>query len=90
MGPTTSARMDAFCKLAYSQGLLASIGKGERSDEACNVIKSYNGKYFSIQGGIACLLAQCVKSSKIIAFEDMGTEAIRELYVENLPVVVEI
>lgn len=85
VGPTTSARMDAFCEFMHSNGLLASIGKGERSIEAQNAIKKYNAKYFAAQGGVACLLAKCVKKSEVIAFEELGTEAVRKLYVEKLP-----
>lgn len=85
VGPTTSARMDDYCHLMYSNGLLASIGKGERSQQAYDVIREYNGKYFTAQGGIACLLSRCVKSSEILAFDELGTEAVRKLYVEKLP-----
>ena len=85
IGPTTAARMDSFCELTYSNGLLASIGKGERSAQACEKIKKYNGKYLIAQGGIACLLSQCVKSCETAAFEELGTEAVRKLYVEKLP-----
>lgn len=90
IGPTTSARMDKYCELLYSQGLLATLGKGERSTLAKEAIKKYNGKYFTTQGGIACLLERCVKSCEIITFEDLGPEAVRKLYVEKLPVKVEI
>lgn len=86
VGPTTSFRMDKYCALMHSNGLLASIGKGERSSEAIETIKRYNGKYFTAQGGIACVLAKCVHSSDIVAFEELGTEAVRKLYVEKLPV----
>ena len=85
VGPTTSARMDGYCDLLYSNGLLATIGKGERSEKALNTIIQNNGKYFIAQGGIACLLAKCIKSSQIVAFEELGTEAVRKLYVEKLP-----
>lgn len=90
IGPTTSARMDKFCEFMYSKGLLASIGKGERSFEAKNTIKEHNGRYFIAQGGIACLLAKCVKGCKIVAFEELGTEAVRLLKVEKLPLKAEI
>lgn len=89
IGPTTSARMDVFCEFMHSNGLLASIGKGERSDEAQSAIKNYNGKYFTAQGGIACLLSKCVKKSEVIAFDELQTEAVRKLYVEKFPVKVE-
>ncbi len=90
IGPTTSARMDKFCEFMYSNGLLATIGKGERAQQAINEIKKHKGKYFTAQGGIACLLAKCVKSSETILFDELGTEAIRKLYVEDFPLKVEI
>lgn len=86
VGPTTSARMDDFCEFMHSNGLLASIGKGERSIKARNAIKKYNAKYFIAQGGVACLLSKCVEKSEVVAFEELGTEAVRKLYVEKLPV----
>lgn len=90
IGPTTSYRMDSYTELIYSNGVIATIGKGERSEEATEIIKKHNGKYFSAQGGIACLLADCIKKSELIAFEELETEAIRKLYVEKLPLTVEI
>ena len=89
-GPTTAYRMDKYCELMHSHGLLGSIGKGERTQEGIAAIKKYNGRYFTAAGGISCVLAQCVKSSEIIAFEDLGTEAVRKIYVEKLPLRVEI
>ena len=80
--------MDKYCEDFYSSGVLATIGKGERSKEAEYAIKKYKGKYFTAIGGISCVLAQCVKSSRTVAFEDLGTEAVRCLYVEKLPVTV--
>ena len=85
IGPTTSARMDEYCELMYSNGLFASVGKGERSNEAKNIIEKYKGRYFIAQGGIACLLSKCVKHAEIVAFDELGTEAVRKLYVERLP-----
>lgn len=90
IGPTTSARMDKYTDFIYSNGVIATIGKGERSKETIDLIKSYNGRYFVVQGGIACYLSDCVKSSQVIAYDELGTEAIRKLYVEKLPVMVEI
>lgn len=84
-GPTTSTRMDEYCDLMYSNKLLATIGKGERTGQAADIINRYNGKYFTAQGGIACLLAKCVKSNEIVFYEELGTEAVRKLYVEKLP-----
>ena len=85
-GPTTAYRMDKYCDAFYSAGVIATIGKGERSEEAISAIKKYNGKYFTAIGGISCLLAQCVKSSRVIAFDDLGAEAVRKLYVEKFPI----
>ena len=89
-GPTTAYRMDKYCEKFYSRGLLATIGKGERTEQAEFIIGKHGGKYFTAIGGISCLLAQCVKSSQIVAFEDLGTEAVRKLYVEKFPVHVKI
>lgn len=90
VGPTTSARMDCFCDFMYDNGLLAVIGKGERSEAAQSATKRNGGKYFTMTGGIAVLIAQKIKKSEIIAFEELGTEAVRKLYVEKIPVTVEI
>ena len=90
VGPTTSARMDTYCDLLYSNGLLATIGKGERSNEALDSIKKYKGKYLTAQGGISCLLAKCVKEAEVVAFEELGTEAVRKLVVKDFPLTVEI
>lgn len=90
IGPTTSARMDAFMNFMQTQGLFATIGKGERSNEANKIIQESGGKYFTAQGGIASLLAKCVKENNVILYEDLGPEAIRELYVEKLPLTVDI
>ena len=66
------------------------IGKGLRSLEVTDAIVKYRGIYFAATGGIAALMAKCVKASKLIAFEELGTEAVRELLVEKLPLVVAI
>ncbi|MCL2832422.1 MAG: Fe-S-containing hydro-lyase [Treponema sp.] len=90
VGPTTAGRMDLYAPLLISKGLKIMIGKGLRSPDVTEAIKKYNGIYFAATGGIAALMARCVKSSRVIAFEDLGTEAIRELKVEKLPVYVAI
>lgn len=90
VGPTTSFRMDKFSEFMYSKGVIATIGKGERSKDTEETILKYGGKYFTAQGGIACLLAGCVKKSELVCFEELGTEAVRKLYVEKFPVRVEI
>lgn len=90
VGPTTSFRMDKFSEFMYSKGVIATIGKGERSKDTEETILKYGGKYFTAQGGIACLLAECVKKSELVCFEELGTEAVRKLYVEKFPLRVEI
>lgn len=90
IGPTTSKRMDKFAPILYENGILATIGKGERSNEVMQSINKNNAYYFSVQGGVAALLQSCIKSSEIVAFEELGAEAIYKLYVEKLPVKLEI
>ena len=90
VGPTTAGRMDLYSPFLISQGLKVMIGKGLRSKEVSGAIVKHEGIYFAAVGGIAALMAKCVKTSKLIAFEELGTEAIRELEVEKLPLVVAI
>ncbi len=90
IGPTTASRMDKFAVEFYDKGLLATIGKGERGKDIQSAIVKNNAVYFTLQGGIASLIASKVKSSNIIAFEDLGAEAIYELEVQYLPLRVEI
>ena len=90
IGPTTAGRMDKYAPLLISRGLRIMIGKGLRSSEVTEAIVKHRGLYFAAIGGAAALMAKCVTSAKLIAFEDLGTEAIRELEVEKLPVVVAI
>ncbi len=90
VGPTTSARMDEFTPLLYDNGLLATIGKGNRSSEVDKSIRQNGGKYFTITGGVASLLKKCVKSSRVVAYPELGAEAIFELEVKNLPLIVKI
>ena len=87
IGPTTAGRMDLYAPLLISKGLRIMIGKGLRSKEVTEAIIKYQGVYFAATGGIAALMAKCVISSHIIAFEELGTEAIRELEVVKLPVI---
>ena len=88
IGPTTSARMDVFTEKLLKMGLLGTIGKGERSDEIIKAFQKHNAVYFGATGGAASLLGQCVKSSKIIAYPELGPEALYELYVEKMPLFV--
>ena len=87
-GPTTSSRMDKYTPLLLDNGLKGMIGKGKRSKEVIDSIKNNNAVYFAAVGGAGALLSKCIKKSEVIAYDDLGTEAIRKLEVENLPVVV--
>lgn len=89
-GPTTSYRMDAYAPALCDLGLIGMIGKGPRSNAVIESIKRNGGVYFAATGGAGALIATCVKSAEVIAFDDLGTEAIRRLRVENLPLIVAI
>jgi fumarate hydratase subunit beta len=88
IGPTTSYRMDFFTPKLIENGLRGMIGKGNRSPEVVEAIKKYGAVYFGAIGGIAALTAQCVKKVELVAYEDLGPEAIRKLAVVDLPIVV--
>lgn len=90
VGPTTGGRMDAYSPLLIEKGLKVMIGKGTRSEEVIEAMKNHTGIYFAAIGGAAALMAKCVISSEVIAFEELGPEAIRRLEVKELPVVVAI
>lgn len=87
-GPTTSSRMDKYTPLLLENGLKGMIGKGKRSKEVIESMIKNKAVYFAAIGGAGALLSKRIKASKIIAYDDLGTEAIRELYVENFPVIV--
>lgn len=87
-GPTTSYRMDPYAPILLEKGLKGMIGKGQRNQEVKDAIKKYNGVYFGAVGGAAALIAKSIKESEVIAYEDLGTEAIRRLVVEDFPVIV--
>ena len=89
-GPTTSYRMDAYAPLLCDLGLIGMIGKGQRNEAVVDAIKRNGGVYFAATGGAGALIATCVKRAEVVAFEDLGTEAIRRLEVENLPLIVAI
>lgn len=89
-GPTTSGRMDIYTPELLKLGLKGMIGKGYRSDEVINAMKKYGAVYFTAIGGAGALLSDRVKESRIIAYEDLGPEAIYEFTVENFPVIVTI
>jgi len=87
IGPTTSGRMDAYTPRMLDAGLTAMVGKGLRSE---TVIRAMEGRavYFAAVGGAASLIARCVKECEVVLYEDLGAEAVRRLWVEDLPVVV--
>ena len=87
-GPTTSSRMDKYAPELLDLGLGAMIGKGKRSDEVIESMHKNHAVYFAAIGGAGALLSKCIKKSEVIAYEDLGTEAIRKLEVENLPIIV--
>lgn len=87
-GPTTSGRMDAYAPRLMALGLKGMIGKGKRAPEVIKAIKQYKSVYFAAVGGAAALIAKCIKQSRVVAYPELGPEAIHELYVENFPVVV--
>ncbi len=88
-GPTTSYRMDAYAPTLIAQkGLKGMIGKGMRNADVKKAMTTYKAVYFGATGGAAALIARCIKSSEIIAYPELGPEAIRRLTVENLPVTV--
>jgi fumarate hydratase subunit beta len=87
-GPTTASRMDRYTPTLLEMGLGAMIGKGKRSQEVIDAIVRNKAVYFAAIGGAGAILSKCILSSEVIAYEDLGTEAIRRLEVKNLPVVV--
>jgi fumarate hydratase subunit beta len=90
VGPTTSGRMDAYSPFLIERGLKFMIGKGARSKAVADAIRVHGGVYFTAVGGVAALMAGCVSRSEIVAFEDLGAEAIRRIYAEELPLTVSI
>ena len=87
-GPTTAGRMDAYTPYLLDRGLKVMIGKGARSQGVIDAIKRNTCIYLGAIGGAGALIAQCIKSAEVIAYDDLGTEAIRKLYVEDFPVTV--
>ena len=87
-GPTTAGRMDSFTPRLLDLGLACMIGKGKRSPEVIEAMKETGAAYFGAIGGAGALLAKCVKSARLVCYEDLGAEAIRVLQVENLPLTV--
>jgi len=87
-GPTTSSRMDKYTPRFLSMGMKGMIGKGKRSPEVIEAIRETGAVYMAAVGGAGALLSKCIKSAEVVAYEDLGTEAIRKLRVEELPVIV--
>ncbi len=87
-GPTTSSRMDKYTPALLDLGLKGMIGKGRRNDEVKQAIVRNKAVYFAAVGGAGALLSKCITSSKVIAYDDLGTEAIREMEVKDFPVIV--
>ena len=87
-GPTTSYRMDAYTPTLLDLGLRGMIGKGPRNSLVIDAMKRNDAVYFAAVGGAAALLALHIKEAEVIAFDDLGTEAIRRLVVEDFPVIV--
>ncbi len=88
-GPTTATRMDKFTETMLAKtGLLGMIGKAERGEDTVELIKKYRSVYLIAVGGAAYLVSKAIKSSRLVAFEELGMEAVREFYVENMPVTV--
>lgn len=88
IGPTTSYRMDAYAPLMMEAGIRGMIGKGSRSAEVREAIARHKGVYFGAMGGIAALMSECITRAEVIAYEDLGPEAVMRLEIEDLPLIV--
>lgn len=89
-GPTTASRMDRFAPRLLDMGLAAMIGKGERSDDVEQAIVRNGACYFAAVGGAGALIARCIKSAQVMAFDELGCESIKRMEIENLPLTVAI
>ena len=87
-GPTSSYRMDIYAPRLMEAGLKGMIGKGQRTPAALDAMKKYKAVYFGAIGGAGALISQSIKKAEVIAYEELGTEAVRKLEVENFPVTV--
>ena len=87
-GPTTAYRMDSYAPTLIKLGLKAMIGKGKRAPEVIEAMKAYKAVYLGATGGAGALISQCIKAAKVIAFPELGPEAIHRLEVEDLPAIV--
>lgn len=87
-GPTTSYRMDAYAPRLYSLGLGASIGKGKRTKPVIEAMQKHTGVYLGATGGAGALISKCITTAEVIAYEDLGAEAVRKLTVKDFPLLV--
>ena len=87
-GPTTSGRMDPYAPMLLDMGLKAMIGKGERSSEVVEAIKRNQAVYFCAIGGAGALACRCIKECEVIAFEELGCESVKRLYIHDFPLIV--
>ena len=87
-GPTTASRMDKYAPRLLDLGLGAMVGKGKRSQAVIDAIVRNGSVYFAAVGGAGALLSKCITSAEVVAYDDLGTEAIRKLTVENFPAIV--
>lgn len=87
-GPTTASRMDKYAPQLLDLGLGAMVGKGKRSQAVIDAIVRNGSVYFAAVGGAGALLSKCITSAEVVAYDDLGTEAIRKLTVENFPAIV--
>lgn len=89
-GPTTATRMDKYTPTLLDMGLKAMIGKGRRSDEVVNAMISNHAVYFAAVGGCGALLSKCITACRVLAYDDLGTEALRRITVKDFPCIVAI
>ncbi len=89
-GPTTSSRMDVFAPLLLDKGVVCMIGKGERNEEVCEAIRRNKAVYLCAIGGAGALASKCIKSCKVIAYDDLGCESVKALEFESFPLTVAI
>jgi fumarate hydratase subunit beta len=87
-GPTTSGRMDAFTPKLHELGLKASVGKGSRNEKVLEALKTYKAVYMAVTGGAAALVSRSIKAAEVVAYPELGPEAIRRLDVVDFPAVV--
>lgn len=87
-GPTTSSRMDVFAPMLLDEGVVAMIGKGERSDDVCNAIVRNKAVYLCAIGGAGALASKCITSCRVIAYDDLGCESVKELTFTDFPLTV--